>query len=235
MAATSGPEGSGQQLARELYRWRAWCYDWQLAPYEGLRGQAIAALGLQAGQTVLDVGCGTGLSLPRLSEQVGAEGRVIGIDLCPEMLAVASERVRGLALNNVELVCAPIEAAQWQGLADAALFHFTHDILQSDAALTHVIEGLAPRAHVVATGLQWTAQAWTGLNASVWWSAMQSITRPDGLEQPWKGLSSRLHEVSLQSLLFGTIYQLTGLSQARWSGTPPPRHGRSRAGRSLKP
>jgi len=195
-----------------MYRWRAWCYDWQLAPYESWREQAIALLALRAGQTVLDVGCGTGLSLPRLSAQVGTGGRVIGIDLSPDMLAIARERIRTHGLGNVELICAPIEAAQWQGLADAALFHFTHDILQSEAALARIFAGLKPDSHVVATGLQWTTQTWTGLNAQVWWSVMQSVTTPGGLDQPWRGLSRRLHALSVQPLLFGTAYIAAGLS-----------------------
>ena len=50
---------------------------------------AVAELGLRAGQTALDVGCGTGRALPHLRAAVGRDGRVLGVDLTPEMLATA--------------------------------------------------------------------------------------------------------------------------------------------------
>ena len=50
---------------------------------------AVADLGVRAGQTALDVACGTGRALPHLRRAVDPSGRVIGLDLTPEMLAVA--------------------------------------------------------------------------------------------------------------------------------------------------
>ncbi|MDF5755576.1 class I SAM-dependent methyltransferase [Spongiactinospora sp. TRM90649] len=55
---------------------------------------AIAELAPVAGGTVLDAGCGTGRAMPLLREAVTAEGRVIGADLTPEMIASARERGR---------------------------------------------------------------------------------------------------------------------------------------------
>jgi len=57
-----------------LYRARAASYDRELEPFEPLRVAAIDRLALQPGQTVLDVGCGTGLSLARLLRQLGSHG-----------------------------------------------------------------------------------------------------------------------------------------------------------------
>jgi SAM-dependent methyltransferase len=50
---------------------------------------AVAELGLRAGQTALDAGCGTGRALPHLRAAVGPSGHVLGLDLTPEMLAAA--------------------------------------------------------------------------------------------------------------------------------------------------
>jgi SAM-dependent methyltransferase len=44
------------------------------------------------GERVLDVACGTGIVTRRLPAAVGAEGRVVGLDISPEMLAVAKSR-----------------------------------------------------------------------------------------------------------------------------------------------
>lgn len=50
---------------------------------------AVAELGLRAGDTVLDAGCGTGRALPPLRDAVGPTGTVLGVDLTPEMLEAA--------------------------------------------------------------------------------------------------------------------------------------------------
>ncbi len=61
--------------------------------YRAGRTAGIEALRLRPGDTVLDVGCGTGLSFPLLSAAVGPTGHVIGVDASPQMLAVARRRV----------------------------------------------------------------------------------------------------------------------------------------------
>jgi ubiquinone/menaquinone biosynthesis C-methylase UbiE len=54
----------------------------------------VAELGLQAGQTALDLACGTGRALPHLRSAVGLAGTVLGLDLTPEMLATARRHGR---------------------------------------------------------------------------------------------------------------------------------------------
>ena len=62
------------------YRRRAPDYDLEVALFEPVRRQAVAALDLQRNATVLDVGCGTGLSFPLLRRHIGAGGHIIGIE-----------------------------------------------------------------------------------------------------------------------------------------------------------
>ena len=54
-----------------------------------LADDLIRAAGLQPGQRVLDVACGTGVVARRAAERVGAAGVVAGLDVNPGMLAVA--------------------------------------------------------------------------------------------------------------------------------------------------
>jgi SAM-dependent methyltransferase len=58
-------------------------------------GRAVEAAGLAPGEIALDVGCGTGRALPALSACVGPAGRVIGLDITPDMLAEARAAGRG--------------------------------------------------------------------------------------------------------------------------------------------
>lgn len=65
---------------------------------------AVADLHPPAGGTVLDVACGTGRALPFLRSAVGSAGRVLAIDVTPEMLNAARakgrDRVAGLVLGD---------------------------------------------------------------------------------------------------------------------------------------
>lgn len=66
------------------------------------RRTARLALGLQPGDRVLDLACGTGLNFPHLRQLVGVQGRVVGIDLSPRMLAIARQSITAHGWQNVE-------------------------------------------------------------------------------------------------------------------------------------
>jgi S-adenosylmethionine-diacylgycerolhomoserine-N-methlytransferase len=78
---------------QRFYRWNAPIYD--LTRWVLLRGrkEAVAALALSEGDTVLEVGCGTGWNLARMRDRVGQTGCVVGVDLSAPMLARAARRV----------------------------------------------------------------------------------------------------------------------------------------------
>lgn len=65
-------------------------------------GDPITLAALRPGQTVLDLGSGAGLDCFFAAKQVGATGKVIGVDMTPEMLERARSSARRLALGNVE-------------------------------------------------------------------------------------------------------------------------------------
>jgi demethylmenaquinone methyltransferase/2-methoxy-6-polyprenyl-1,4-benzoquinol methylase len=58
------------------------------------REAATACSGVAAGDQVVDVATGTGELAFELSERVGREGRVVGIDYCPPMLRIARQKAR---------------------------------------------------------------------------------------------------------------------------------------------
>ncbi len=65
--------------------------------------------GLQAGETVLDLGCGAGIDMFLASRSVGPDGLVIGIDLTPEMLALARRNAERNNFTNVRLIRCDLE------------------------------------------------------------------------------------------------------------------------------
>jgi SAM-dependent methyltransferase len=58
---------------------------------------------LQAGEQVVDVGCGAGLDTLIAAQQVGPAGRVIAVDMTHEMRVTTELGVRALGLSNVEV------------------------------------------------------------------------------------------------------------------------------------
>jgi len=206
-----GSRAPDRAAALAQYRRRAEGYDTELALFEPIRSEAIALLDLHPGDTVLDVGCGTGLSFEPLHRRVGKHGRIVGIEQSPEMRAKAQARVQEHHWHDVDLVCAPAAAAQVPAQADAALFHFTHDIVREDAALANVFSHLKPGARVVASGLQWAAPWMWPTNGFVLLAALYSVTSLEGLGHPWDRLTAHLRDVEVQTTLMGGIYIASGV------------------------
>src|SRR2546430_881104 len=61
-------------------------FEWILWLPRGIRDRAVRKLELEHGDIVLEVGCGTGRSLPYLEAAVGPSGHVFGVDLSERML-----------------------------------------------------------------------------------------------------------------------------------------------------
>ncbi len=61
------------------------------------------------GQTVLDLGCGAGFDTLPAARRVGPQGKVIGIDMTPEMVAKARRNADRLRLSNVEFLMGQAE------------------------------------------------------------------------------------------------------------------------------
>lgn len=65
-------------------------------------GDPITLASLQPGQTILDLGSGAGLDCFFAAKMVGETGKVIGVDMTPEMLEQARGSAKRLGLSNVE-------------------------------------------------------------------------------------------------------------------------------------
>jgi demethylmenaquinone methyltransferase/2-methoxy-6-polyprenyl-1,4-benzoquinol methylase len=68
------------------------------------RKMTVGALELSKGDTVVELGCGTGLNFPLVLDVIGPEGKLIGVDITDKMLDQARNRVKENGWNNVELV-----------------------------------------------------------------------------------------------------------------------------------
>jgi ubiquinone/menaquinone biosynthesis C-methylase UbiE len=71
--------------------------------------EVLGALGLRAGDTVADVGAGTGYFALPMAKAVGPKGKVYAVDAQPEMLEWLKQKLDEAGLANVELVQAEAE------------------------------------------------------------------------------------------------------------------------------
>jgi len=127
------------------------------------------------------------------------------------MVEQARRRVARAHSARVTLMCAPVEDADLRLNADAALFHFTHDILQRPEAIANVLGHLKPGARVVASGLKWaTPWLWRPVNWLVLPAALRSVTSLDGMERPWQLLQEQLGQMRVESRLLGGAYVASG-------------------------
>ncbi len=117
------PAGAGAvRLHREPYYligFREWAY----------RRRAVAALGLRRGDTVVEIGCGTGLNLPLLREAVGPEGKVVGVNLTDAMLDKARRKAVERGWSNVTLVRQDALAFEFPEHVDGILSTFAISLI----------------------------------------------------------------------------------------------------------
>ncbi len=73
-------------------------------------GNPTALAQLEAGETVLDLGSGGGIDVLLSAKRVGPTGKVYGLDMTDEMLALANENKRKAGLTNVDFLKGEIEA-----------------------------------------------------------------------------------------------------------------------------
>lgn len=93
--------------------------------------QLLRRVGLERGMKCLDVGCGGGHVTLLMADLVGQEGRVVGVDIDAEILALAQEDVSALPMTNVEFRRADASICQGEG---------EYDLVYSRFLLTHVPE-----------------------------------------------------------------------------------------------
>ena len=110
----------------------------------------LGNLGLKADDVVVDLGAGTGyFSLP-IARRVNA-GRVLAVDIQPEMLAIVERRSRKEGLDNIETVLAsPSDPRIPAGVADLVLMvDAYHEFSHPREVMQGVVAGLKPDGLVV--------------------------------------------------------------------------------------
>lgn len=150
------PEGTGRfYLGREIaHVMGAGGADWLERPereQEERPAEVIAALGLRGGETVADLGTGSGYFAFRIAPIVGPRGRVLAVDVSEEMLDLVRRRAAAERVANVVAVRA---TEQDPGLAPGSvdlvlMVDAYHELYWPWEVMTRVREALKPGGRVV--------------------------------------------------------------------------------------
>lgn len=203
----------------EIYRRRAAWYDVSANLYYALgfreqhyRRRAVARLMLRRGDTVVEIGCGTGLNFALIQQGIGPRGRLIGVDLSPEMLAQAAARVKRSGWDNVELVNAAAADYSFPKGVGGILSTFALTLEPDfDAVIERGAEALAPGRRWVVLDLRLPQGRLRHLAP-----LLVRLVKPFAVSlelakrHPWEAIARYLRDTTYEEAYFGTVYIASG-------------------------
>ena len=222
-------ESNNSQEVIETYRQRAPRYDFVVRLFDvlawfgfnisGWRRQAVSALGLKPGDTVVDIGCGTGLNFPLLYRAVTSRGKIVGVDLSDAMLAQARQAVAANQWANVQLVCADAAQFEFPAHVDAVLSTYTLTLVPDcGLVVANACKALVPGGRLAVLDMAWP---WY---CPLWWRHVLFFLRSYGVTadviryRPWgvvqKSMEELLHDFSQRQFWFGFFYLACGTARS---------------------
>jgi demethylmenaquinone methyltransferase/2-methoxy-6-polyprenyl-1,4-benzoquinol methylase len=214
-------DNSGSVNLISLYRKRAKWYDRDtlllyLAGFRhwAYRKRAIQSLALHHGDTVVDLGCGTGLNFSLLQDQVGSRGRIIGVDLTDAMLDEARTRIAAHGWSNVDLIKSDAAVYVFPAEADGILSTFALTLVpEFDDVIRSGALALLPGKRFVILDFKRPTGRFMNKAAPL---LARLLTGPFGgtiemaSRRPWQSLAKHLAPIQLTDLYLGGAYIAVG-------------------------
>jgi demethylmenaquinone methyltransferase/2-methoxy-6-polyprenyl-1,4-benzoquinol methylase len=203
----------------DVYQRRAFIYELAVYccyllgfPIGRYRRLVIEALAPGRGDTVVEIGCGTGMNFPLLQAEVGPSGRIIGVDISEEMLKRAEKRISDAGWKNVDLVHASAADYSFPDRVDGII---ATGVLTYEPDYDKVIER---GALALTPGKRWVVfdykmpSGWARhlVPLFVW------IFRPFGISKalfdrtPWQSMKRHLRNPKIKEFYLGLIFIASG-------------------------
>ena len=203
----------------DLYRKRGKHYDFTANLYYlvgfreyAYRKRAIEELNLQEGDTVVEIGCGTGLNFPFLQEKVGPEGKIIGVDLTDAMLAEAHKRVEKHGWKNVKLIQHDASTFEFPPGIDGIISTFALTLVPDyEQVIRNGCRALKPGKRWVVLDFKLPSDQLSFLvPALVFVTKPFGVTRELGERHPWESIEKYLERTRMSDLYLGIAYISSG-------------------------
>ena len=209
-----GQRASRYDLAVRMFDVFAW-FGFNIT---GWRRQAVSALGLKHGDTVVDIGCGTGLNFPLLIQAVSSHGKIIGVDISEAMLTQARQRVADNQWSNVQLICADAAQFEYPSDVDAVLSTYALTLVPDcDFVVSNAYDALIPEGRLAVLDMAWPKYC------PLWWRHVLFFLRSYGVtadvlhRRPWEGVQNtmevKFQKFSRRQFWFGFFYLACGTAR----------------------
>ena len=192
-------------------------YTWLLSRYPDflasftrpLREAAVRHLCLEPGSRVLDIGCGTGASFRFLVQAVGPEGEVVGVEISPNLAAIANKRIEQEGWNNIHVVVGPAQTIALPGTFDGLLLFAAHEVLTSPEALDYLLLHLKKQGSIVAFGAKLSnsrrGRVLNPLLPLLTQTLLPASSAPVDA-RPWQFLENRTGKLRVEERMAGLLY-----------------------------
>jgi demethylmenaquinone methyltransferase/2-methoxy-6-polyprenyl-1,4-benzoquinol methylase len=195
-----------------FYDLAVWAYYLVGMPIGKWRRMGIDAPHLQPGDTVVEVGCGTGLNFALLQKAVGPSGKIIGIDISEGMIERARAMVRDKGWRNVELVCGSVSGFEFPDRVGGII---AMGVLTYEPEFDKVIER---GAKALSPGRKWVVldykmpSGWQRIFAPLFVALGSGfgVSRDLMERHIWEAVERHLKNTKMRELYGGFVYIISG-------------------------
>ena len=165
------------------------------------REELRRSLRASAGESILDLGSGPGFLACELAQEVGATGRIVAVDISPDMNSIASKRIAAAGLGErVEILegdatALPFVDAVFEAAVSTQVIEY---LAEPDAALSQLVRVLRPGGRLVIVDTDWDSLVWAATDrrraariAAVWNEHLADPYLP-------RSLAPRLHAAGFE-------------------------------------
>ena len=169
-----------------------------------------AALRATSGERILDVGCGPGFFCAELLDEVGPDGKVVGLDSSPQMLALATRRCEGhgnVEFREAAATSLPVSEAGFDAAICVQVLEYVPDVA---GALAELWRALRPGGRVVVWDIDWATVSWHSTDSArmakvlgAWDEHLAHPSLPRTLAPAMR--SAGFEQVEMQAHSFATV------------------------------